>query len=43
MIAQDFAKPNKGAAARKMTVLIVDDLQTIHIKEHNAEWTLRTA
>src|SRR5260370_40032835 len=41
MIAQNLADAHQRAAAREMPVLIVDDLETIHVEKHDAEGALR--
>src|SRR5260370_32408267 len=40
MIAQNLADAHQRAAAREMPVLIVDDLETIHVGKHDAESAL---
>src|SRR2546427_1621754 len=43
MIAQNLADAHQSAAAGEMPVLIVDDLEAVHVEKHNAEGTLRAA
>src|SRR5206468_5373160 len=43
MIAQSFADADQRAASSKMSVLIVDGLQAVHVEQHNAELALRAA
>src|ERR1700688_923075 len=43
MIAQNLCDTPQRAAAGQMPIVIVDDLESIHIEKHDAEWTLRAA
>src|SRR6266436_1539005 len=43
MIAQNLADAHQRAAAGEMPVLVVDDLEAVHVEEDNAEGPLRAA
>src|SRR5437016_1585892 len=43
MAAQNLGDTHQRAAAGQMSVLIVDDLEAVHVEKHDAEWPLRAA
>src|SRR5229473_4872647 len=43
MITQNLADTHQRAAAGQMPVVIVDNLEAVHVEKHDAEWALRAA
>src|SRR5207249_5133312 len=43
MVAQNLGDTHQCTTAGQVSVLIVDDLEAIHIEKHDAEWALRAA
>src|SRR4029077_18301891 len=43
MLAKNFPNAHQRAAAGQMPILIVDNLEPVHVKKHDAEWALGAA
>src|SRR6266478_1673301 len=43
MVAQNLGDTHQRTTAGQVSVLIVDDLEAVHVEKHDAEWALRAA